>query len=83
MTDPDLEGDGQIYIPTSSSTACESALGRSCVANTLLSSGSLVDASDTGVLDGITSAYSAGITLLSAQDAATYVQANAGVGIVN
>ncbi|VDB95603.1 unnamed protein product [Peniophora sp. CBMAI 1063] len=83
VTSPNLEGDGQLYVPTASSTACQSALGRSCVANTLLSSGSLVDASDTGVLSGITSAYSAGWTLLSAQDAATYVQAHAGVGIVN
>ncbi|KAK7042118.1 polysaccharide lyase family 1 protein [Favolaschia claudopus] len=83
VTSPDLAGDGQLYVPTSSSTACQSTLGRSCVANTLNGSGALVDVSDTGVLNGITAAYSAGATVMSAQDAANYVQSHAGVGIVN
>ncbi|THU86026.1 pectin lyase-like protein [Dendrothele bispora CBS 962.96] len=84
---PVLDGSGQAYIPTTSAqaSACQSALGRSCVTNTLLSSGALTSKSqsDTGTLNGFTDSISKGASIMAASQVGSYVQAHAGVGIVN
>ncbi|KAG8817906.1 hypothetical protein FRC18_000326 [Serendipita sp. 400] len=86
VTTPSVSGSaGNEYFIQSSSelSACQSALGRTCQANTLLSSGS-VSRANTVVLTAL-KAQSAvtGYSPMTASAAATYVQANAGVGKVN
>ncbi|KAG9035317.1 hypothetical protein FS842_003724 [Serendipita sp. 407] len=86
VTTPSVSGSaGNEYFIQSSSelSACQSALGRTCQANTLLSSGS-VSRANTAVLTAL-KAQSAvtGYSPMTASAAATYVQANAGVGKVN
>ncbi|KAJ7143321.1 pectin lyase-like protein [Mycena crocata] len=85
VTSPTLSGAGQTYIPTTSTqaSACSSLLGRSCVTNTLLSSGSLVAGTDTGTLNGFTASTFKSASIMAASAVPSYVQAHAGVGIVN
>ncbi|KAJ6465174.1 pectin lyase-like protein [Mycena vitilis] len=85
VTTPTLTGDGQTYIPTTSTqaAACSSLLGRNCVTNTLLSSGSLLAGTDTGTLNGFTAATYKSASIMAAAAVPSYVQAHAGVGIVN
>ncbi|PVF92516.1 putative pectin lyase precursor [Serendipita vermifera] len=86
VTTPSVSGSaGKEYFIQSSSdlSACQSALGRTCQANTLLSSGS-VSRVDSSVLSSLSSqSYVTGYSPMSASAAATYVQSNAGVGKVN
>ncbi|KAH8809470.1 putative pectin lyase D [Flagelloscypha sp. PMI_526] len=79
----DAVSSGQAYAPTSASTACSTNLGRSCVANTLLSSGDLSLGTDTGTLNGFTASGFKSSTVMAASAVPSYVQANAGIGIVN
>lgn len=81
---PILAGQGQAFAPTTSSQAnsCKATLGRVCQANTVANSGSLVG-TDTGTLSGFTGSRFKGASVMTSQQAADYVQSNAGVGIVN
>lgn len=86
VTTPSISGTaGSEYFIQSSSdlSACKTALGRTCQANTLLSSGS-VSRTDSAVLTAL-KAQSAvtGYAPMSASSAAAYVQASAGVGKIN
>ncbi|KAJ7114075.1 pectin lyase fold/virulence factor [Mycena epipterygia] len=85
VTTPTLTGDGQTYIPTTSTqaSACTSLLGRSCIVNVLLSSGSLLAGTDTGTLNGFTASTFKSASIMAASAVPAYVQAHAGVGIVN
>ncbi|KAJ7709035.1 pectate lyase [Mycena rosella] len=85
VTTPTLTGAGQTYIPTTSTqaSACSSLLGRSCVTNVLLSSGALLAGTDTGTLNGFTAATYKSASIMAAASVPSYVQAHAGVGIVN
>ncbi|CAE6482269.1 unnamed protein product [Rhizoctonia solani] len=83
---PSTDGNtGLVFAPTDStaSAKCTSSLGRSCVANTLLSSGELANAADTSIITSFTSSAVTGATVMTASEAATYVQENAGTGVVN
>ncbi|KAJ1302264.1 hypothetical protein OPQ81_001083 [Rhizoctonia solani] len=83
---PSTDGNtGQVFAPTDStaSAQCTSILGRSCVANTLLSSGELANADDTSIIGSFTNSAVTGVTVMTASEAASYVQENAGTGIVN
>ncbi|KAF9001399.1 pectin lyase-like protein [Hymenopellis radicata] len=84
VTTPILSDSGEFYFPQTSSeaSACSSSLGRSCVTNTLLSSGS-VSGAVANALNGFTDSVSKGISPMAASAVGAYVQANAGVGIVN
>ncbi|KAJ7574373.1 putative pectin lyase precursor [Mycena floridula] len=84
VTTPVLSDSGQLYLPLTSAqaSACSSSLGRACVANTLLSSGSATG-TDTGTLNGFTDSVSKGASPMAASAVGAYVQANAGVGIIN
>lgn len=86
VTTPSMAGTAgnEYFIQTSSDlSACQSALGRTCQANTLLSSGS-VSRLNSAVLTAL-KAQSAvtRYSPMSASAAASYVQANAGVGKIN
>ncbi|KAJ6621480.1 pectin lyase fold/virulence factor [Mycena sp. CBHHK59/15] len=85
VTSPSLAGDGQAYIPTTSAqaSACSSTLGRSCITNILLSSGALASGTDTGTLNGFTASTFESASIMAASAVPNYVQAHAGVGIVN
>ncbi|KAF9461094.1 putative pectin lyase precursor [Collybia nuda] len=85
VTTPVLSDSGQVFLPTTSAQVaqCASALGRNCVANTLLSSGSLSSGTDTGTLNGFTASAYKGASVMAASSVGSYVQANAGVGKVN
>ncbi|KAI5361827.1 Putative pectate lyase, pectin lyase/virulence factor [Septoria linicola] len=65
---------GSMYTPTKSDSACQSALGRSCAANTYTSSGAL-EGTDSNVLKQFD-----GLTIADAEDDASAVPDNAGVG---
>ncbi|KIY63805.1 polysaccharide lyase family 1 protein [Cylindrobasidium torrendii FP15055 ss-10] len=83
VTTPLLEDDGEAYVPSSDEvSACSATIGRTCVANTFTSSGT-PSTNVANALAGFTDSVSEGATILTAQEAADYVQANAGVGIVN
>ncbi|KAF8900932.1 pectin lyase fold/virulence factor [Mucidula mucida] len=84
VTTPVLSDSGEFYLPQTSSeaSACSSTLGRSCVTNTLLSSGSVSGAA-VNALNGFTDSVSKGISPMAASSVGAYVQANAGVGIIN
>ncbi|KIY72357.1 polysaccharide lyase family 1 protein [Cylindrobasidium torrendii FP15055 ss-10] len=81
---PLLSGDGEAYIPTTSAetASCSSYIGRACVANKLSSSGS-ISTNKVNAANGFTDSISKAASIKSADDVSTYVQANAGVGIVN
>ncbi|KAJ7173438.1 pectin lyase-like protein [Mycena filopes] len=85
VTTPTLTGAGQTYIPTTSAqaAACSSLLGRNCVTNVLLSSGALLAGTDTGTLNGFTASTYKSASIMAAASVPAYVQAHAGVGIVN
>lgn len=85
VTTPALSGAGQTYIPTTAAqtAACSALLGRACVANVLLSSGSLQAGTDAGTLNGFTAATFKSASIKAAAAVPSYVQAHAGVGIVN
>ncbi|KAJ7777140.1 pectin lyase-like protein [Mycena metata] len=85
VTTPTLTGAGQTYIPTTSAqtAACSSLLGRACVANVLLNSGALLAGTDTGTLNGFTASTYKSASIMAASAVPSYVQAHAGVGIVN
>ncbi|KIM22249.1 polysaccharide lyase family 1 protein, partial [Serendipita vermifera MAFF 305830] len=86
VTTPSVSGSaGREYFIQSSSdvSTCTSSLGRTCQANTLTSSGS-VSHLDSAVLTNLkTQSAVTGYSPMTASAAATYVQANAGVGKVN
>lgn len=86
VTTPSVAGSaGKEYFIQSSSdvSTCTSSLGRACQANTLTSSGS-VSHLNTAVLTSLkTQSAVTGYRPMTASAAATYVQANAGVGKVN
>ncbi|VDC05115.1 unnamed protein product [Peniophora sp. CBMAI 1063] len=77
---PLIADGGAVYAPLTSSdgSACQSALGRACVANTLLGSGSLSALNTAGI-----SSKFKGVSPMSASDSYNYVAANAGTGIIN
>ncbi|CAE6463197.1 unnamed protein product [Rhizoctonia solani] len=75
--------EGNYFNTASRTTIYRRTLGRSCVANTLLSSGELANAADTSIIGSFTNSAVTGATVKTASEAATYVQANAGTGIVN
>ncbi|TFK39503.1 pectin lyase fold/virulence factor [Crucibulum laeve] len=86
VTTPILQGDGQAFAPvTSAQTAqCSSLLGRSCVANTAISSGALPGTgTDAGTLNGFTASTYKSASIMAASQVGSYVQSNAGVGKVN
>ncbi|CAE6336377.1 unnamed protein product [Rhizoctonia solani] len=83
---PSTDGNtGQVFAPTDStgSAQCTSTLGRSCVTNTLLSSGELANADDTSIIGSFTDSAVTAATVMTASEAASYVQENAGTGVVN
>ncbi|CEL60944.1 pectate lyase, putative [Rhizoctonia solani AG-1 IB] len=86
VTTPSLAGSsGVVYAPIDSSTSstCSSYLGRSCYANTLLSSGSLSQ-KDTSALSAFSSASVVkSASIMAASSVGSYVQANAGLGKIN
>ncbi|EUC64277.1 pectin lyase [Rhizoctonia solani AG-3 Rhs1AP] len=86
VTTPSVSGTaGAVYAAIDSSTAssCSSYLGRSCYANTLLSSGSLSE-TETAALSAFSSASVVkSASVMAASSVGSYVQANAGLGKVN
>ncbi|KAF8757260.1 Pectate lyase [Rhizoctonia solani] len=86
VTTPSLAGSsGVVYAPidSSASSACSSYLGRTCYANTLLSSGSL-NQKDTSALSAFSSASVVkSASIMAASSVGSYVQANAGLGKIN
>ncbi|KDN45216.1 hypothetical protein RSAG8_05131, partial [Rhizoctonia solani AG-8 WAC10335] len=86
VTTPSVSGTaGAVYAAIDSSTAstCSSYLGRSCYANTLLSSGGLSE-TDTSALSAFSSVSAVrSASIMAASSVSAYVQANAGLGIVN
>ncbi|KAJ5280652.1 hypothetical protein N7478_006024 [Penicillium angulare] len=73
---------GETFAVTSSDkSTCDSALGRTCAANTLISSGSL-SASDESVLKNWPSGET-GISVMSASQVKSSVLSNAGIGKVS
>ena len=65
---------GSLYAPTSSDSACQSALGRACVGNTVTGSGEL-DGTDSSVLQQFN-----GIDVVAADESASGVPGTAGIG---
>ncbi|KAG8762707.1 hypothetical protein FRC11_007940 [Ceratobasidium sp. 423] len=86
VTTPSVSGTaGNVYAAVDSSTAstCSSYLGRTCYTNTLLSSGSLSE-TDTAALSAFSSASVVkSASIMAASSVGSYVQSNAGLGIVN
>ncbi|CAE6517929.1 unnamed protein product [Rhizoctonia solani] len=86
VTTPSMSGTaGAVYAAIDSSTAstCSSYLGRSCYANTLLSSGGLSE-TDTSALSAFSSVSAVrSASIMAASSVSAYVQANAGLGIIN
>ncbi|KAL0260703.1 hypothetical protein SLS55_004393 [Diplodia seriata] len=73
------EGGSIFNTPSGSESSCSSQLGRNCVANSLTSSGDFADYSESSVLEGFNGATSIW-EAVSADEAATDVVANAGIG---
>ncbi|KAH7325158.1 pectin lyase fold/virulence factor [Rhizoctonia solani] len=73
---------GSIFAPTSSSmnTQCSSAIGRNCVSNTLVSSGSLSNVANSGVLSNFKKSFVTSNKVLDASAVKAHVLANAGLG---
>ncbi|KAF8608769.1 putative pectin lyase precursor [Ceratobasidium sp. AG-I] len=86
VTTPSVDGTaGYAFAPVDSThtAQCSSYLGRSCYTNTLLSSGTL-SRNDLGTLPYFTSAtYVKSASIMASSAVGAYVQANAGLGIVN
>lgn len=64
-----------VFASDSASSSCSSALGRSCVGNTFVDSGTPLTGSDTSVLSKFS-----GLTIADADDDASGVPSSAGVG---
>ncbi|KAF9530574.1 putative pectin lyase D [Crepidotus variabilis] len=76
---------GYAFLPVDSThtAQCSSYIGRACVANTALSSGTL-NRNDLGALSAFTSAtYVKSASVKAASEVGAFVQANAGLGIIN
>jgi len=85
VTTPVLAGGtGVLYFPTTSAQAstCSSYIGRACVTNTLLSSGSAAGTS-TSALSALADSTVKSASVMAASAVPNYVQAHAGIGIVN
>jgi len=84
VTTPVLDGDGYAFVPlTSTDTAkCTSYVGRACIANAATSSGT-ISRVDTGALSSFADSVAKGASVMAASAVGAYVQANAGLGIVN
>ena len=74
VTEAEADFTGSIYAPTSVDSACSSALGRSCAANTYTDSGAL-----TGTDSDVLSQFS-GLTIADADADASAVPTTAGIG---
>ncbi|QRW23032.1 pectate lyase [Rhizoctonia solani] len=74
--------DGAVFAPTSSSmnAQCANAIGRNCVSNTLVSSGSLSNAANSGVLGDFKKSFVTSNRVLDASAVKAHVLANAGLG---
>ncbi|KAJ7233041.1 pectate lyase [Mycena rebaudengoi] len=90
VSQPSLAGAGQAYIPTTAAqaSACSSLLGRSCITNTFCDSQTVLGR--TGLLEptqgrstGSPAATYKSASIMAASAVPAYVQAHAGVGIVN
>lgn len=86
VTEPSTSGtSGSVFAPVDATTAatCSSSLGRNCVANTCLSSGTLSRKETAGVsaFKGVSAVT--GATVMDASLVGAYVQAHAGTGKVN
>lgn len=64
-----------IFAPSSASSSCSSALGRSCAGNTYVDSGAALSGTDSSVLSQFS-----GLTIADAADDASAVPSSAGVG---
>ncbi|KAG8875922.1 hypothetical protein FRB97_004628 [Tulasnella sp. 331] len=84
VTTPVLAGVGAAYVPTTSAqaSACSSYIGRACQVNAFLNSGT-VSAASTSALQALDDSYVLGASVMAASAVGAYVQANAGLGIVN
>ncbi|KAF8608768.1 pectin lyase-like protein [Ceratobasidium sp. AG-I] len=86
VTTPSVDGsEGAVYAPIDSSHAaqCSTYIGRSCYANSLLSSGTL-NRNDIGAVPYFSSASVVkSASIMAASSVGAYVQANAGLGKVN
>ncbi|KAF8721914.1 Pectate lyase, partial [Rhizoctonia solani] len=73
---------GALFAPTSASmnAQCASAIGRNCVSNTLVSSGSLINAANSGVLGDFKQSFVTSNKVMDASAVKSYVLANAGLG---
>ncbi|KAF8668347.1 Pectate lyase [Rhizoctonia solani] len=73
---------GALFAPTSASmnAQCASAIGRNCVSNTLVSSGSLINAAKSGVLGDFKKSFVTSNKVMDASAVKSYVLANAGLG---
>ncbi|KAF8159857.1 pectate lyase [Crassisporium funariophilum] len=87
VTTPILTGGtGQAFAPVTAAQVaqCTALLGRNCVANVATASGALPGvATDAGTLNGFTDSTAKSASIMAASAVGAYVQANAGVGIVN
>ncbi|CAE6440296.1 unnamed protein product [Rhizoctonia solani] len=74
--------DGAVFAPTSSSmnTQCASVISRNCVSNTLVSSGSLPNAANSGVLANFKKSFVTSNKVMDASAVKAHVLANAGLG---
>lgn len=86
VTEPSTSGtSGSVFAPVDATTAatCSSSLGRNCVPNTCLSSGTLSRKETAGVsaFKGVSAVT--GATVMDASLVGAYVQAHAGTGKVN
>ncbi|GAB1521374.1 hypothetical protein RhiTH_004469 [Rhizoctonia solani] len=86
VTEPSTSGtQGSVFAPNDATTAaqCSSHIGRKCVANTLLSSGTPNRKETGGVstFKGVSAVT--GATVMESSQVGTYVQAHAGLGKVN
>ncbi|KAG9010477.1 hypothetical protein FRB94_010440 [Tulasnella sp. JGI-2019a] len=84
VTTPVLAGVGAAYVPTTSAqaSACSSYIGRVCQVNAFSSSGT-VSAASTSALTALADSTVKGASVMAASAVGAYVQANAGLGIVN
>ncbi|CEL58470.1 pectate lyase, putative [Rhizoctonia solani AG-1 IB] len=74
--------DGAVFAPTSSSmnAQCASVIGRNCVSNTLVSSGSLPNAANSRVLADFKKSFVTSNKVLDASAVKAHVLSNAGLG---
>ncbi|KAG8986966.1 hypothetical protein FRB94_002348 [Tulasnella sp. JGI-2019a] len=85
VTTPVIAGAlGAAYVPTTSAqaSACSSYIGHVCQVNAFGSSGA-VSAVSTAALSALADSTVKGVSVMAASAVGAYVQANAGLGIVN